>query len=481
MVNLNLKVFEHANLCGNDCEETMDDGKKRKLDEKSIVACIGCGRKCHMECHKVPRSLSEGVKKVPKNNRVNALFGDCSYMRLVCENCAIWLMLGVPPGATPSFTLMFSTMVKKLINDMYVLKSEASMEAEDTAENEGSQIDGASGKSTGAKSIQNGRKRKKPSDDDSSSGDDCAMSEMYDMLMSITKKLDNMEKQGNDCTNKVLAKLTSINGEQTAGNGNIESKLSKIQDEVKVVNGNILKFGGSLDSSKIHLENGLQKGFNSLWDKTEKLLSPRSPSFVQRRVNPFSIRKAAIMNSTVSDTPRPSTSLINVSNAVSGSSSEQNIFGGVVPRRLFGNMSMNKFEHERAVVVSYVDPTITMDKMMDILRKSDVIDRAVGTNDKAVEIIRLTKRHLSEDDVRRLKFGVSYRIGACEEICLILLSGALFAPHWEVREWVDKDKGDSGGDNRSTAQTRSDSLRDNGVPGNTSNFLQPSNIVQTIE
>lgn len=86
MANLDLKIFEHANLCGDDCFEKRNDGTREKLEECSIVYCVGCGRKCHMECHRVPKSVSEGVKMVPKNNRVNALlfvYEDC--VRKLCK------------------------------------------------------------------------------------------------------------------------------------------------------------------------------------------------------------------------------------------------------------------------------------------------------------------------------------------------------------------------------------------------------------
>lgn len=44
--------------------------------------------------------------------------------------------------------------------------------------------------------------------------------------------------------------------------------------------------------------------------------------------------------------------------------------------------------------------------MMDILRKNEVIQRSVNENEGAIEIKRLTKRHMSESDIMQLRFGV---------------------------------------------------------------------------
>lgn len=77
-INLNLKVLEGARLCSDECVEKHDNGDLEKLSTRSIVKCVGCGRKCHMECHKVPQTLSKGIKDIPVNNRVNAFFSECS-------------------------------------------------------------------------------------------------------------------------------------------------------------------------------------------------------------------------------------------------------------------------------------------------------------------------------------------------------------------------------------------------------------------
>lgn len=73
------------------------------------------------------------------------------------------------------------------------------------------------------------------------------------------------------------------------------------------------------------------------------------------------------------------------------------------------------------------------------MSKNSEIDNAVKDNINCIEINRLTKKGLTEEEIRSMKYGVSYRIGANENIFNIIKTGLLFAPHWEIREWVEKD------------------------------------------
>lgn len=188
------------------------------------------------------------------------------------------------------------------------------------------------------------------------------------------------------------------------------------------------------------------------------------------------MRKTAILNSVaaVSVTPRPS-ALVDDLVVTAGSSAEQGIFGQIVPRRLFGNETDTFFSHEKAVVVSYVDPAITPKQMMNILKKNEIIGRSVCENEKAIEIKRLTKRHMSEADIRQLKFGVSYRIGSSSEICEILQSGSLFAPHWEVREWKD---GSEMGESQDLSNVQKGLQRSGDMSGIDDNFLMTMDLAK---
>lgn len=477
MVNLNLRIFEHAKLCSNDCFEKTDDGELKSLGAESVVACVGCGRKCHLECHKVPKTLSESVKAIPKNNKINSLFGENSYMRLVCENCANWLMMDVPPGTTPSFMMMFTGMVNKLIEDSYILKDD---KMKDVTQIAAKKLD--TGSSSAIRSTRNsgsgstlGSKRKRMAGEDVTADNDILI-EMKELLMLYTKKLDENEKRSQENVNKIVSKLYGMDESLGISNNKIESGISQISDDIKLVNSNVSKLDGAIDINGSKLSDGLQIGFNKLWDKTEKLLTPKV-SFTPRsqfqrnnRGNTF-MRKSAILNSTtVTVTPRPSMSVAESSGVATGSSAEQGIFGQVVPRRLFGNETDRLFSHERAVVVSYVDPMITPKKMMDILRKNEVIQRAVNENEGAIEVRRLTKRHMSESDIMQLRFGVSYRIGGSNEICDILQSGILFAPHWEVREWVNREGVEENG--KMVLNAQNGTQNDNGLVDNRDHFLQ---------
>lgn len=104
---MNMGMLTHAKICSNDCQYKHDDGELESLGVDSIVSCVGCGRKCHMECHKVPLSLIKAVKSVPQNNRNFAYLGEMSYIRVVCDNCANMLMADIQNGTKPSFQSLF--------------------------------------------------------------------------------------------------------------------------------------------------------------------------------------------------------------------------------------------------------------------------------------------------------------------------------------------------------------------------------------
>lgn len=117
-IKLNMSVIPEAKICSNECHKH-DDGNLEQLGTESLVFCVGCGRKCHLECHKVPISLVNSVKSVPNNNRGFAYFGDMSYLRIVCDNCANMLMANVPGNTRPSFQVLFENLANKILRTQF--------------------------------------------------------------------------------------------------------------------------------------------------------------------------------------------------------------------------------------------------------------------------------------------------------------------------------------------------------------------------
>lgn len=425
--NLDLKLLEHARICNNECKEKMDDGSLHGLTTISSFSCVGCGRNCHMECHRVPKSLCEAVKKVPTNNRVNSYFGEYSYMRLVCENCANWLMVDVKGGETPSFLSLFTKLIDKTIKEKYVLKN--------VNESMGERVPPVTGLNARANA-----KRKKPSDNDIE--ETGLLDEMRKMMASCMEKLDGIDKKIDTSSNDASAKFSALSEMSSKSSRVITGKLSTMDSCVGNINQKLCDIDKKMDLKHGEMENGLQRGFNNLIDKTEKLLSPLTPKRNERR---FSFRHQAMVNSarkfSASSRLNGYSGVVKDAATLQGSSTENEIFGTIVPRRLFnGSENGTKgFIHEKAVHLRYVDPLITPTKLLKIMSKNSEIDNAVKDNINCIEINRLTKKGLTEEEIRSMKYGVSYRIGANENIFNIIKTGLLFAPHWEIREWVEKD------------------------------------------
>lgn len=432
-MDLSLKVLDSAKICNGDCFEKLDDGSINKLLPASIVSCVGCGRKCHMECHRVPKSLSEAIKIVPKNNRVNAFFNECSYMRLVCDNCANWLMADVPSGSAPSFLAMFSRIADKIIKEKYVLKKDTeNMEVVSEPV---------------AYSGLNVRKRKKISEDNIEETD--LLTEMRKMMSSCFEKMENIDKKIEINAKTIDVGFSALKDVAIKNTDSMMRKFDTIGESVHTMNSRLSDIDGKIDSKHVDIENGLQEGFNNLISKTEILLSPMTPKSHLGRGD--HLRKRAFMNSArnLSRTPNMNTYSRVVMNSVviPGSSTNDDIFGAVVPRRLFNgdnvsnsNNDLRGFRHEKAICLRYVDPLITPTKIMQILTKNSTINEALNNDNNCMEITRLTKKNLSNDEIKSLKYGVSYRIGANDPIFDVIMGGSLFAPHWAIAKWVDKDR-----------------------------------------
>lgn len=426
-LNLSLKILQDVKICGSECKEKLDNGEYVDLGSDSIVVCVGCGKKCHMECHKIPKSLVEAVKKVPKNNRVQAFFGDFSYLRVVCDNCANWLMAGLKKDEKPSFLTLFTKIAERIIKEKYILKSEL---VDESAPNAGSGL--------------NARKRKKTSEDDTEGTD--MMSEMMTMMRNCVDKLGKIDEKCDLNAKGNETGFSALNEAIVETQRSVNKGMIGICDKMIGMTEKMGEIGEKLESKSDVIENGIQSGFNNLFEKTEKLFSPFTPMIQSRMKN--NLRKQATINAAANQFNTPRThrfsSVVKLNN---GTAADNVIFGAIVPRKLFasraepgGMNTQNSFQHDKAVYLRYVDPVITPRKMMLILRKNGAINTAISANENSVEITRLTKKALSEEDIRSYKFGVSYRIGATDELLDILTGGSVFATHWEIRPWVNKDR-----------------------------------------
>lgn len=116
---LDVLVLDGAKICAENCvfnTSNVDNGSVEAF-KAAIVACVGCGRPCHLQCHKITGDLLQSIKSVPKNNRCNIYFGQGSNVRLVCDNCLTWLNCEVPDDMKASFMLVFSRIAAKVFSE----------------------------------------------------------------------------------------------------------------------------------------------------------------------------------------------------------------------------------------------------------------------------------------------------------------------------------------------------------------------------
>lgn len=422
-LNLSLKTLNNVKICDNECKEKLDNGDLCDLTSKSVVACVGCGRKCHMECHKIPKALVEAVKIVPTNNRIQAFFGDYSYLRMVCDNCANWLMMGLKGDEKPSFLTLFTRMAEKIIHEKYVLKGEVHEEP-----------------APSAAANLNLRKRKKVSEDDTEGTD--LLNEMMNLMSTCVAKLDKIEEKCELNAKGNVTGFNSLNEVVVETQKSMNRGMMAICDKMVGMTEKMSEIDGKIETKNDAIENGIQVGFNNLIQKTENLLSPITPMIQACRRN--DLRRMATIKSAATQLHTPKArSFSSILETNKGTATDNEAFGSIVPRKLFqkgGDNGQGSFYHEKAIYIRYVDPAITPKKMLDILKKDVAVNEAISKDERNIEITRLTKKALSEDDIRSYKFGVSYRIGASEDIFDTLNNGSMFATHWEIRPWVNKDR-----------------------------------------
>lgn len=82
---------------------------------------------------------------------------------------------------------------------------------------------------------------------------------------------------------------------------------------------------------------------------------------------------------------------------------------------------------------------------------------------------------MSDDDIKSIKFGVSYRIGSTNEIYDIIRNGSLFAQHRDVRDWIERNEVDTvlNGDNLNLSDHNTSQMDDN-------NFLTMSQVPMNL-
>lgn len=132
-----------------------------------------------------------------------------------------------------------------------------------------------------------------------------------------------------------------------------------------------------------------------------------------------------------------------------GSNENVGIFGPAVNRRIdFGSRNnetapkqkQSQFQHDTAIFVRYVDPSITAVKMLDIVKMNEVLKEALKNDPGAVEVTRLVKKSLTEDQITGFRNGVSYRIGCTESLFEALQAKSNWATHWQIRPWDNEYK-----------------------------------------
>lgn len=203
----------------------------------------------------------------------------------------------------------------------------------------------------------------------------------------------------------------------------------------------------------ISIDDGLQKGFHKLVDLTEKLYSPATP----RNGNGYfmangrsTMRKTAINNNrSKRDFTHGITPTGPILPTESGAATDEGLFGPAVPRKLNFNssepqipnkMPRKEFRHCDAIYIRYVDPSITTDKMLAIMTKSEAIKNMLDRDPEAVEVTRLVKNRCTEEEIAKRRYGVSYRIGCSLEVLPLVNDKSIWASHWEIRLW-DKEYG----------------------------------------
>lgn len=214
MPAFNLELFDDAKLCSTNCKCDDGDGNSVQMTKEYSVYCVGCGRECHMPCHKVSHSITAAVKRVPINNRMNAYFGECSYMRIVCDNCANLLITNVPSGEKSCFLTLFNRLAK--------------------TNNEAKDSNVADTNDSGAPLPHRNKKRKA---DDTIDEHNEAISDIKRLLEKCFVKLSNVENVSSQVQSTVVRngeQLDKLDKSNIDSSKNLTKKLDDIVGEINI-------------------------------------------------------------------------------------------------------------------------------------------------------------------------------------------------------------------------------------------------------
>lgn len=439
-IKLNLDILENAKICNEHCEHKHDDGTLEVLGKSSIIACVGCGRKCHMQCAKVPKNMIDSVNKVPRANRHFAYYGQMSYTRIVCDTCANLLNENVSKDSPPTFQALFERIATKVFDDKISAMLE-SMEKGDS--NVGV-----------TKAKRNSSKRSKPDH----AGDDDMHEPMKSMLQLLINKVTelscNVDRhnvvsngQINDLKKSMENIDISLNTQLTSMETNLTEKIEDATDHVKACSLKLEKNGSCIES-------GMQMGFNNLMQNAQKWMTPvNSPA--RQNSQRISLRRGVLENNAFLNNNETPKAVRSAHRSVpqlptdSGSNENNDIFGRIVNRRIDFNavnrdgetdrkQGQSQFMHDTALYVRFVDPSVTTAKMMDIVKMNATLNDALINDPTAIEVTRLVKKNITEDQIAGFKYGISFRIGCVASLYETLQAKSNWATHWQIRPW-DRD------------------------------------------
>lgn len=434
---LDLKELKDAKLCSEGCKHVNGNGLVENMKSDHVVYCVGCGRKCHMPCHQVPEAIVNAVKSIPINNRAKAYFGELSYMRIVCDNCANLLICDVQSGAKPTFLTLFNSMTAKLIEKLGEV-------SDDKMDDDVVEIDDG---------LLNPTKKRRAKSLDTKQDMLCELIEMKSLLNKCFIKMNNVEDGNNKIKAAIENKGVKLN--EAGGNqmGKIERSVSEMVERMEENSKSLASLHTMVDKSRANIDDGFQKGFNKLVDLTQQMNTPATPANNDRWYTPdgyargSSMRRVSFSNqvrhyryNTPTSSFKPGPSIP----TETGAAKDESFFGPAVPRRINFNTgehtqaegaARREFCHEDAIYIRYVDASITADKMLSILQRNESIKRELDQNPDAVEITRLVKKRWSEEEIAQRRFGISYRIGCNQNLLSMLNDKSMWANHWEIRKW----------------------------------------------
>lgn len=439
-INLKLNILPNALVCTTKCEYKHDDGTLEVLGSNSCVVCVGCGKKCHMQCQKIPQNLVDAVNNVPVNNRHFAYFGQMSYMRIVCDNCANLLNNNVEKDKPACFQSLFEKIASKVFaKKIYEMEEALKM----NATNDNVQIN---------TSQSNNSKRKKSEVDDGNDFADLhnSMKNSFKVLLERVEKLDeSMKSQNTMYEGKCNDINESIKHVGIVLGSNINAMNEGLGSKIDTAVENINACAAKLEKNENSIENGLQKGFNNLMESAQKWMSPIVTPI--RNNNAQNSMRRNVLESNMRlqyDTPKSRRSIDRGGPKIpteNGINENADAFGRAVNRHInFGSVnnedgnglrSKTQFRHTNALYIRYVDPSITSDKMVNVIKMNQVLNEAIEKDPLVIEVNRLVKRSLTEEQIAGFKNGVSFRIGCADAIFESLKLKSNWATHWEIRMW----------------------------------------------